>query len=255
MDNKYYLYRHIRLDKNEPFYIGIGTGRRYKYKQGRNKIWNSIVIKNDGIFEYEILLANLTKEEAFLKEKEFIKLYGRKDLNTGCLANLTDGGDGANNMCLEARMKISKANTGKKRTEEFRKQRSLVRKGKKHTIETKIKISESQKGAKNHMYGKIFSKEEKLNCSKRTFGDKNPNYKGDIIMLDKVTHSPLFIFKTVSEIKEFLNRKSSNLSEIYANISGRKESAYGYKWIRSNKLDKADLIANYYKNFKDALKD
>jgi hypothetical protein len=21
---KYYLYRHIRLDKNEPFYIGIG---------------------------------------------------------------------------------------------------------------------------------------------------------------------------------------------------------------------------------------
>lgn len=25
--NKYYLYRHIRLDKNEPFYIGIGTKR------------------------------------------------------------------------------------------------------------------------------------------------------------------------------------------------------------------------------------
>lgn len=25
---KHYLYRHIRLDKNEPFYIGIGT----KYK-------------------------------------------------------------------------------------------------------------------------------------------------------------------------------------------------------------------------------
>lgn len=22
---KHYLYRHIRLDKNEPFYIGIGT--------------------------------------------------------------------------------------------------------------------------------------------------------------------------------------------------------------------------------------
>lgn len=26
VDNgKYYLYRHIRLDKNEPFYIGIGS--------------------------------------------------------------------------------------------------------------------------------------------------------------------------------------------------------------------------------------
>lgn len=25
MINKYYVYRHIRLDKNEPFYIGVGT--------------------------------------------------------------------------------------------------------------------------------------------------------------------------------------------------------------------------------------
>ena len=25
MDYKYYCYRHIRLDTNEPFYIGIGT--------------------------------------------------------------------------------------------------------------------------------------------------------------------------------------------------------------------------------------
>jgi hypothetical protein len=25
-----YLYRHIRLDKNEPFYIGIGSDKQYK---------------------------------------------------------------------------------------------------------------------------------------------------------------------------------------------------------------------------------
>jgi len=25
MENKYYLYRHIRLDSNKPFYIGVGT--------------------------------------------------------------------------------------------------------------------------------------------------------------------------------------------------------------------------------------
>ena len=31
---KYFLYRYIRLDKNEPFYIGVGT------KHKRNGIYN-----------------------------------------------------------------------------------------------------------------------------------------------------------------------------------------------------------------------
>lgn len=37
-----YVYRHIRLDKNEPFYIGIGSDinyqRAYNY-QRRTKYW------------------------------------------------------------------------------------------------------------------------------------------------------------------------------------------------------------------------
>lgn len=37
-----YLYRHIRLDKNEPFYIGIGSNKARCYtKKTRNKHWNS----------------------------------------------------------------------------------------------------------------------------------------------------------------------------------------------------------------------
>jgi hypothetical protein len=35
-----------------------------------------------------------TENEAFEKEKELIKEYGRRDLGTGTLCNLTDGGDG-----------------------------------------------------------------------------------------------------------------------------------------------------------------
>ena len=32
--NKYYMYRHIRLDKNEVFYVGIGKVKKTaKYKQ------------------------------------------------------------------------------------------------------------------------------------------------------------------------------------------------------------------------------
>jgi hypothetical protein len=92
-----YVYRHIRLDKNEPFYIGIGTGRNYKRAKGRgstqrSEFWNRVVNKTK--YEVEILMDNLTWLEACDKEKEFIKLYGRINLGTGTLVNMTDGGDG-----------------------------------------------------------------------------------------------------------------------------------------------------------------
>ena len=100
--NNHYLYRHIRDDKNQPFYIGIGShygkstnktnyyGRAYT-KCGRNNIWHKIT--NKTTYRVEILIDNLTKEQACNKEIEFIKLYGRVDKQTGTLSNLTDGGE------------------------------------------------------------------------------------------------------------------------------------------------------------------
>lgn len=86
------LYRHIRLDKNQPFYIGIGNSKHRASKRGnRNDIWNNIVAKTKYISE--IIFEDLTWEEACKKEKEFIHLYGRiKD--GGILANITLGGEG-----------------------------------------------------------------------------------------------------------------------------------------------------------------
>jgi hypothetical protein len=90
---KYILYRHIRLDKNEVFYIGIGHDiKRAFSKFSRNRYWCYIV----GLTEYkvDILFDNLSRKEAEEKEIEFIKIYGRKDLKAGTLVNLTDGGTG-----------------------------------------------------------------------------------------------------------------------------------------------------------------
>lgn len=92
-----YLYRHIRLDKNEPFYIGIGSdcnyNRAYEIRGNRrNIVWSRIASKSK--IEVEIMLDGLTWDEACQKEIEFIKLYGRLDLNNGILSNLTNGGDG-----------------------------------------------------------------------------------------------------------------------------------------------------------------
>jgi hypothetical protein len=112
-----YLYRHIRLDKNEPFYIGIGDNNSNNYKrayskQDRNKYWKNIIGQTP--YEVEILLDNLTWDEACSKENEFIKLYGRADLNKGPLVNMTDGGEGQQGkiMSLEQKTKISQAKKG-----------------------------------------------------------------------------------------------------------------------------------------------
>jgi hypothetical protein len=108
-----YLYRHIRLDKNEPFYIGIGSDAGYgrsKEKSNRNKHWRNIVKSTP--YDIEIVIDNLTWQEACEKEKEFIKLYGRSCLNEGPLCNITEGGDGVLGMkhSEETRKKISQDN-------------------------------------------------------------------------------------------------------------------------------------------------
>lgn len=111
-----YVYRHIRVDKNEPFYIGIGSDNRYRRaneRARRNKHWKNIVAKTP--FEVEVLFDNLSWEEACRKEIEFIELYGRKDIGTGTLVNLTGGGDGAYKTIpsIETRNKLSQKAKGK----------------------------------------------------------------------------------------------------------------------------------------------
>jgi group I intron endonuclease len=159
-----YVYRHIRKDKAQVFYIGIGTrsgNHRAKSKSSRNKIWNSIVKKTD--YEVEMLFEDVDLDFAIEKEKEFIKLYGKMIDGTGTLCNLTDGGEGS---------------VGFKHTEEFKKRLSESRKGVKPkntrkgfivTEETREKIRLANtgkfKGDKNPYYGKKHSDEVRKKMS------------------------------------------------------------------------------------------
>jgi len=89
-----YVYRHIREDKNEPFYIGIGNDNKYSRARsvvGRNVYWNNIVNKTN--FHVEIMIDNLSWGDACKKEIEFIDLYKRRN-DGGILCNMTKGGDG-----------------------------------------------------------------------------------------------------------------------------------------------------------------
>lgn len=128
-----YVYRHIRSDKNEPCYIGIakddnGVYRRAnEIKKGRNALHQNIL--NKTLISVDIIMDDLTWEEACEKEKELIMLYGRKDLGTGILCNLTDGGEGTSN-------KIN--------SEESNLARSLKLQGRKFSESTLIKMKESR---------------------------------------------------------------------------------------------------------------
>lgn len=89
-----YVYSHTRLDKDEIFYIGIGSDEDYKRAfslQGRNRHWYNIIRKTD--YEVNIIHTELTWEEACKREIELIKKLGRQK-DGGILVNLTEGGDG-----------------------------------------------------------------------------------------------------------------------------------------------------------------
>jgi hypothetical protein len=146
-----YLYRHIRLDTNSPFYIGIGSDNKYiraNESSNRNKWWKNI--SNKSKIDVQIMLDDLTWEEACEKEKEFIALYGRKDLGKGNLVNLTDGGEGCLGriMTAECIAKIAESNRGKKLSKERVEQMSKMRLGVKLSESQKANISKALKGKK-----------------------------------------------------------------------------------------------------------
>lgn len=166
------LYRHIRLDKNQPFYIGIGkTEKRAYEKIKRNQFWHNIVAKTD--YEIEILFDNLSWDEAGEKEKEFIKLYGKRDDNTGTLVNITDGGGGILGIrhTEESKRKISESSKNRIRkpvsieTKEKIRQtltgRVGANKGFKHSEETKLKLRLFNIGKIGPNKGKPMSEETK----------------------------------------------------------------------------------------------
>lgn len=145
-----YVYKHIRLDKNEPFYIGIGFDNKGKYRRayrhGRNDIWGNIVNKTNYIVE--IIEDGLSDEEVIETEKYWIKKFGRLNNNTGILSNLTDGGEGAIGMIHsdESKKKMSEARLGKLLSDETKHKISKATKGHNYnTPEVRKKISDKHK--------------------------------------------------------------------------------------------------------------
>ena len=105
---RFYIYAFLRLD-GSPYYIGKGQGDRIDDPKSRR-------FKLPPKDQRKILAGGLTEPKAFEYEIALISLLGRKDLGTGCLRNLTDGGDGASGAVRssETLAKMSAARKGRK---------------------------------------------------------------------------------------------------------------------------------------------
>lgn len=105
MKKVYYVYLFYRdIEMTDPFYVGKGKEDRVGHheiiaksdrkKKGRK--YNSIrkCLRNFGFLPKRMFAVALDEATAFEIEKALIKFYGRLDIGTGCLTNLTDGGEG-----------------------------------------------------------------------------------------------------------------------------------------------------------------
>ena len=207
------VYRHRRLDTNQIFYVGIGKLDNRPYsKANRNKWWKNIVEKTD--CHVEIIQEDISWEDACDLECLLISLYGRKDLGTGILVNLTAGGEGVigNILSEKTRLKMSNSkkgkappNLGKKASEESKKRMSISATGRKNSEESKEKnriaslnmSDETKKKISETLKTKVRTDEWRESISK---GKLASHSSASIITLDQETGVFYMTLKEVWDI-------------------------------------------------------
>lgn len=242
-----YVYRHIRLDKNEPFYIGIGSDETYyraNKKSQRNIHWKRVVAKTD--YEIEIIFDDLTWEQACEKEKEFIKLYGRNNYG-GILANITEGGDGTLGHILTKESKEKLSNSIKEwhktyvvskeekerrsiQFKELNKNKEFVEK-RTNALRNSDKLKQSYISKKGKLSGYKHNEKSKELISLSKIGKKMPKEfieakSKKVVQLD-LNDKVLKIWSSAKEVQRETGLSQGNISRC---CNGKYKQSYGFKW-------------------------
>lgn len=318
--NKFYVYIYLDIDtvgeykytinnkeyifSNMPRYVGKGYTGKTTSNQNYNRMYNHLYVKDrhthfycwlkslykkgynkEDIKPYIIkLIDNLSEEDAFKYEKEFIDVIGRRDKNNGTLLNLCDGGGGSANLSDEIKLKISKANKGrfvgikngnyKNRHLYFKENNPFY--NQLHTIKTKIKMMDLYitfdiYNKKYYLVRDLHNFIEKFKVSNAySIVDKNIISKG--FKICKIPHNRKFeyeiYFKTdelsiiqyvikeniSSDLLELLQDEDYNLTSIYTGVCEQDDKFLSCINIDNNQKylgiyyteDMAGLIYNKY---------
>jgi hypothetical protein len=203
----FYVYHHLRLDNNLPFYVGKGCKNRAFKKDRKNKGWNHIVNKVG--FEVEILKYFENEDEALTYEHELIKIYQDQNIQ---LVNQTKYSEGGTKWSytdeVKEKQRLGQIGTKRPKNKEWREKVSKANKGRK--ILWKDKISKSlKKFAPNRQH--------------------NPHAK-TILQYD-LKNNFIQEFPSAMEAGRALNKSGNSIADC---ASGRQKTAYGFTWKYKN---------------------
>lgn len=202
----YFVYE-LRDSRNTlPFYVGKSNRESRPLDHIREAITESSgnklktntinkIIRDDASIVINFVFWSIHEKDTLAEEQRLIKFYGRRDIGTGPLVNLTDGGEGTSGYTHSNESKEKISNALRTRSIDVRKKAADKLKGKpsgmtgkKHTDETKITISTSVQnsesfkeamnsrkcsGSDNSFYGKTHTETAKEAMSSW----KKENYK------------------------------------------------------------------------------
>ena len=241
---RFYVYELWDSIKNEPFYVGKGQHYRGKMRHEEHlKIALGIktchdpnghkinrinkILRLGGKIQTKIVLWTDDETEAFNKEKELIKQYGRRNLETGCLTNLTDGGDGISGRVVskEERERISRQVRGT----------GNPMYGKHHTEEAKRKITEMNRRRIANGYVFKHTEEWKTHLRQRQF---NPGvlYSSLPVLQIDLLGNIVATFESVSQAAKQIGYSKGSLHSALTNSHRCK----GYYWRYPSSPDLAD---------------
>jgi hypothetical protein len=268
ISNIFYNYCLTRTDKCDPFYpeldqpfwFGKGcNGRMLVHRKDAKKCQKDPSLPRDirinvilklwalGLdFAEEKICINLFEQEAFEIEMGAIAKYGRINNGTGCLANLTDGGEGSSGTIYSEE---SKQKMRKPKTEEQKKNQSKSMIGKYPSKETRKKMSEAKKGKPPPNKGKPMSEEQRQKItgennghwgiprtedqkkaqSERMSGEKHPmhgkHHKEEAIVKIKEARKKQIVWNKGKTFSEESKKKMSESRKLYCQLKREQKLA------------------------------